>query len=79
MDTSQIQKAMAALASQQRAAREATKQREKELAAVKVAPQDIDFLVLEFELDKRKAERALREHKGDVRETVLSLVHTAPL
>lgn len=75
MDTSQIQKAMAALVSQQRAAREANKQREKELAAVKVASQDIDFLALEFELDKRKAERALREHKGDLRETILSLVH----
>lgn len=73
-DTSNIQKSMAELASQQAAAREAQRIHERELAAVKVAQHDIDLLVQEFEIDKRKAERCLRECKGDVQDAMESLI-----
>jgi NACalpha-BTF3-like transcription factor len=41
-------------------------QRERELAAVHVEPADVALVSDEMELDKAAAERALREHKGDV-------------
>ncbi|KAL4536537.1 hypothetical protein Ndes2437B_g05950 [Nannochloris sp. 'desiccata'] len=53
-DTSKISQAMAALAAQQHASLEAQRQRDRELAAVKVAQEDIELLVAEFELDKRR-------------------------
>lgn len=67
---------MAALAAQQHAAREAQRLREKELASVKVAQEDIDLLAKEFELEKKKAERALRESKGDVKVAIQSLLYS---
>lgn len=39
--------------------------REKELAAVKINPTDVEIIANELELDKKIAERTLREHKGD--------------
>lgn len=39
--------------------------REKELAAVKISAGDVDIIANELELDKKVAERTLREHKGD--------------
>ncbi|CAK9138884.1 unnamed protein product [Ilex paraguariensis] len=39
--------------------------REKELAAVKINVADVDIIANELELDKKVAERTLREHKGD--------------
>ncbi|CAM9004171.1 unnamed protein product [Rhodiola kirilowii] len=45
--------------------RNAMRLREKELAAVKINPLDVDIIANELELDKKVAERTLREHKGD--------------
>lgn len=73
-DTSKIRQAMAKLAEQQRAAAEATRARERELAAVKVVPGDVDLLVAEFELTKKDAELKLREAKGDVKAAMERLV-----
>ena len=73
-DTSKIQHAMAALAAQQRASQESQRQRDRELAAVKVAQEDIELLVAEFELDKKAAERKLRENKGDAKATIEALL-----
>lgn len=44
----------------------APRHRERELAAVKVAPGDVDLLAAEAEVDKKAAERRLREHGGDL-------------
>lgn len=41
--------------------------RDKELAAVKVSPADVDIISIEFEVTKKQADLRLREHKGDVR------------
>ncbi len=51
--------------------------RERELAAVKVQADDINTIALEFELDKRSAERRLREHNGDVVATLKALLQEA--
>lgn len=73
-DTTKIKKSMAALSAQQVSAREARRARERELAAVKVAAADIELLAQEFEIDKRKAERRLRECKGDAKTAIESLL-----
>ncbi len=48
--------------------------REKELAAVSIKSEDIDLIVNELELDRKAAEIALREHKGDVIATIRHLL-----
>ncbi len=40
---------------------------ERELAAVKVAAADVEVLAVELEMDKKAAERSLREAGGDLR------------
>lgn len=48
--------------------------RERELAAVKVAQADIDVIVCEAEVDKKLAERRLREHNGSLVEALKSFL-----
>ena len=48
--------------------------RERELAAVKVAAADIDVIATEAEVDKKLAERRLREHGGDLLEALKSFL-----
>ena len=49
--------------------------REKELAAVKLNdPADVELVAAELELDKKVAERRLREHGGDVLQTLRTFV-----
>lgn len=73
-DTSQIKAAMLKLAQEQQAKAEADRLRQKELAAVKVSSEDIIALVSEFEVDKKTAERLLREASGDLKQTVFKLL-----
>ena len=54
--------------------RQAQRAREKELAAVKINAADVELLAAEAEWDKKKAERQLREHKGDVAAALRSLL-----
>ena len=76
-DTKNATHAMAALAAQQRAAQEAKRLLEKELAAVKVDAADVQYIATEFELDKKSAERRLRECSGDLRAALESLLERA--
>ena len=48
--------------------------RNRELAAVKVQKEDVDLIALEFEVDKKLAERRLREHGGNVKSTLISFL-----
>lgn len=66
VDTAKVQAAMQALQASQKAQLEEQRQREKELAAVKVAEDDVALVAAEFELDKKAADRRLRECGGDV-------------
>ncbi|KAK7388004.1 hypothetical protein VNO78_22804 [Psophocarpus tetragonolobus] len=65
LDSSRVQEAMASIAASAQADWQAMRLREKELAAVKINAADVDIIANELELDKKVAERTLREHKGD--------------
>lgn len=74
VDRSKVQQAMAKLTTEQAARAEITRQHERELAAVKVAKVDVEMLVEQFDMDKKKAERCLREAKGDARAAMQALL-----
>ncbi|MFS8015842.1 putative nascent polypeptide-associated complex subunit alpha-like, UBA domain-containing protein [Helianthus anomalus] len=65
LDSTRIQKAMASIAASKEADLSAMRLREKKLAAVKINAAEVDIIANELELDKKVAERTLREHKGD--------------
>ncbi|KAH7513479.1 uncharacterized protein LOC107418997 [Ziziphus jujuba] len=65
LDSTRVQEAMASIAASAEADWNAMRLREKELAAVKINAADVDIIANELELDKKVAERTLREHKGD--------------
>lgn len=65
LDSTRVQQAMASIAATSDADRNAQRLREKELAAVKINAEDVDIIANELEMDKKVAERTLREHKGD--------------
>lgn len=48
--------------------------RDKELAAVKVRQEDILIVSSELEIDKKSAEKRLRENKGDIKATLESFL-----
>ncbi|KAL4458870.1 hypothetical protein ABPG75_013735 [Micractinium tetrahymenae] len=74
VDRSKVQQAMAKLAAEQAARAEAARLQEKELAAVKVAKEDVELIAQQFNLDRKRAERCLREAKGDVRAAMHELL-----
>ena len=41
--------------------------RDKELAAVKLRKEDIEVIMKEYEVERKLAERRLREHSGNLR------------
>ncbi|KAJ0035811.1 huntingtin-interacting protein K [Pistacia vera] len=65
LNSTRVQEAMASIAGSKEGDLNAMRLREKELAAVKINAADVDIIVNELELDKKVAERTLREHKGD--------------
>ncbi|ESR32615.1 hypothetical protein WN944_025317 [Citrus x changshan-huyou] len=65
LDSTRVQEAMASIAASKAGDLNAMRMREKELAAVKINAADVDIIANELELDKKVAERTLREHKGD--------------
>ncbi|KAJ7542309.1 hypothetical protein O6H91_10G100700 [Diphasiastrum complanatum] len=65
LDSSRVQQAIASIAASSEADRNAQRLKDKELAAVKINQADVDVIANELELDKKIAERMLREHKGD--------------
>jgi NACalpha-BTF3-like transcription factor len=73
-DTSRIKEKMAALAARESLAKEAQRQREKELAAVKIRAEDVEVLASQFEMDKKKAERELRVAGGDLKTAVTTML-----
>lgn len=62
------------LAATQKASKEAQVLREKELAAVKISKEDVDVLAAEFEIDKKLAERKLREAGGSLKTALYNLL-----
>ncbi|CAA0829408.1 DNA-binding enhancer protein-related [Striga hermonthica] len=75
LDSTRVQEAMASIAASKEADIQAARLREKELASVKINAADIDVIANELELDKKVAERTLREHKGDAVAAIRSLLY----
>ena len=75
-NSQKVQEAMARLIAEEEERAKALKAREKELAAVKLSdPADVELVAAELELDKKAAERRLREHGGDVLAALRTFVH----
>ena len=49
--------------------------RQKELSKVSIKKEDVELIINELELTKSKAERALREHQGDLYKTLVTLTN----
>lgn len=75
LDSIRVQEAMASISASKEADIQAMRMREKELAAVKINAADVDVIASELELDKKVAERTLREHKGDAVAAIRSLLY----
>ncbi|KAH6788344.1 DNA-binding enhancer protein-like protein [Perilla frutescens var. hirtella] len=75
LDSTRVQEAMASISASKEADIQAARLREKELAAVKINAGDVDIIANELELDKKVAERTLREHKGDAVAAIRSLLY----
>ncbi|XP_059632810.1 uncharacterized protein LOC132275360 [Cornus florida] len=75
LDSTRVQEAMASISASKEADWNAMRMREKELAAVKINAADVDIIANELELDKKVAERTLREHKGDAVAAIRYLLH----
>eukprot|EP00899_Mesostigma_viride_P027349 jgi/Mesvir1/779/Mv17378-RA.1 len=65
LDASRVQEALKRLRQAEEGNRMAQLQRERELAAVRINTEDVDVMVAELQLDRKVAERTLREHNGD--------------
>jgi len=48
--------------------------RDKELAAVKLRKEDVEVIVTEYEVERKLAERRLREHGGNLRAALESFL-----
>ncbi|KAK1425955.1 hypothetical protein QVD17_14622 [Tagetes erecta] len=75
LDSTRVQQAMASIAASKEADLNAMRLREKELAAVKINAAEVDIIANQLELDKKVAERTLREHKGDAVAAIRHLLH----
>ncbi|XP_045590814.1 huntingtin-interacting protein K-like [Procambarus clarkii] len=49
--------------------------KEQELAKVSIKKEDVELIMRELEIPKVKAERALREHQGNLIETLVTLTN----
>ncbi|VFQ65112.1 unnamed protein product [Cuscuta campestris] len=65
LDSSRVQSAMASISAAKEADLQVMRMRENDLAAVKINAGDVDVIANELEVDRKVAERTLREHKGD--------------
>jgi NACalpha-BTF3-like transcription factor len=74
-NSEKVQEAMARLIAEEEERAKAARAREKELAAVKLNdPADVELVAAELELEKKVAERRLREHGGDVLQALRTFV-----
>lgn len=74
LDSRRVEQAMASISAEAEADRNAQRLREKELASVKISQSEVDVIASEMEVDKKVAERLLREHRGDAVAALRSLL-----
>ncbi|GFN82405.1 huntingtin-interacting protein k-like [Plakobranchus ocellatus] len=70
-----IQDAMRVVSDRQNKEAKAKHEKEKELSKVKINKDDVDFIVQEMEISRIRAERVLREYKGNVVEALVFLTN----
>merc|ERR1711997_467785 len=70
-----IQDAMRVVSDRQSREAKAKHEREKELSKVKINTEDVDCIVNEMEIPRSKAERVLREYKGNVVDALIFLTN----
>mmetsp|Transcript_33815 Transcript_33815/g.46823 ORF Transcript_33815/g.46823 Transcript_33815/m.46823 type:complete len:184 (+) Transcript_33815:228-779(+) len=78
LDTNKVQNAMMRLAVSTREQEQRTLERDRELAKVVIQTEDVEIIASQFEMDKKRAERILREHNGDVIVALQFLVNEWP-
>lgn len=76
-DTSKIQVAMRNLAAQQLAAKQKVMQMESELNKVKVSDEDVEIIADQFEIARQKAERLLKQSKGDLQHCIKDIIQNS--
>ncbi|KND02592.1 uncharacterized protein SPPG_03048 [Spizellomyces punctatus DAOM BR117] len=74
VDEGKIGKAMTFLTDVSKKQKAQKSARDKELAKVVLTKEDVELIMNEFQIGKGTAERALRESKGDVLETLRRLI-----
>eukprot|EP00656_Telonema_subtile_P050430 TRINITY_DN6524_c0_g1_i1.p1 TRINITY_DN6524_c0_g1~~TRINITY_DN6524_c0_g1_i1.p1 ORF type:complete len:128 (+),score=59.97 TRINITY_DN6524_c0_g1_i1:111-494(+) len=75
LDASKVNLELGALQEADEAEMAAKRERARELAKVAVAAEDIDLVADQMDMSKEDAEQALRENEGDVKKTLIALVH----
>ncbi|RUS88061.1 hypothetical protein EGW08_004227 [Elysia chlorotica] len=70
-----IQDAMRVVSDRQNREAKAKHDKEKELSKVKINKDDVDFIVQEMEISRIRAERILREYKGNITEALVFLTN----
>ncbi|KAJ3173304.1 hypothetical protein HDU87_007677 [Geranomyces variabilis] len=77
VDADKLGKAMSFLSEASQQQKDQKSARDKELAKVTIGKEDLELVASEFQITKAQAEVALRENKGDVRNTLRKLVSVA--
>jgi len=75
IQTSTEREAMRVVSDRQKREAKAKAEREKELSKVKINNTDVDYIVNEMEIPRTKAERVLREYKGNVVDALVFLTN----
>uniref|UniRef100_A0A2C9JCQ8 Nascent polypeptide-associated complex subunit alpha-like UBA domain-containing protein n=1 Tax=Biomphalaria glabrata TaxID=6526 RepID=A0A2C9JCQ8_BIOGL len=70
-----IQDAIRVVSDRQNKEAKAKHEKEKELSKVKINKDDVDYIVQEIEISRSRAERVLREYKGNVIEALVFLTN----
>eukprot|EP00959_Pyramimonas_sp_CCMP1952_P085702 1792766-Pyramimonas_sp.AAC.1 len=78
MDANKVRSAMLKLANETEQEKQRQLERDRELAKVTIKMEDVDIIADEFELDKKKAERILRENDGNVQQALKFLIDEWP-
>ena len=74
VDPKKCQEALKKLAETSQASKQEKLKREKELKAVDVKDEDVAYVTDQFLLEKSAADRLLREHGGDLKSTLKTLL-----
>jgi NACalpha-BTF3-like transcription factor len=76
IETSNLNNAMNAISDKRKKDADIKAEREKMLANVKVKKEDVDIIMCEFEINKLRAERVLKEQNGSLNAALSALINS---